>query len=150
MSVRTEGPATWVADPPSAAQRLWGGALVVLTTLLISLAEVFLVPFAVGGHYAPVALVLLVVAGPLLAWAGRWAMGHPLGAVLPLPFWFIVALLGSHKTATGDLLLTADNWVASAFFLGGLVVWLISVVLVVRQDLAPAAGPSRRPGCTDG
>lgn len=113
----------------------------VVATLLVSLAEVFLVPYTVGGHYVPVTLVLLVVASPLLCQAGRWALAHPLGAVLPLPFWFAVNVAGSHKTATGDLLLTAGNWVASTFFLGGLLVWLVSVVLVVRRDLArPAPG----------
>lgn len=128
------------APPPSLGQRLWGCVLVVVATLLVSLAEVFLVPYTAGGHYVPVTLVLLVVASPLLCQAGRWALAHPLGAVLPLPFWFAVNVAGSHKTATGDLLLTAGNWVASTFFLGGLLVWLVSVVLVVRRDLArPAA-----------
>lgn len=107
-----------------------------LATLLLSLAEVFLVPFSAGGHYVPVALVILLVSSPVLVWAGRWAMAHPLGALLPLPFWFVVNVLGSDKTSTGDLLLTAGNWVASVFFLGGLVVWLVSIVLVVRRDLA--------------
>jgi len=134
---------------PTLVQRVWGGVLVIGATAVVTLLEIFFVPFVIGTHHVPVSLVLLVASSPVLCALARWALGHPLGSLLPLPVWFVLSALGNYKTATGDLLIAAGNWVASTYVLLGLVVWLVSIVLALRGELlgprhAPAGAPASR------
>lgn len=121
------------ATQPNLLQRVWGGLLMLVATVLVTLLEIFFLPYVIGTQHIPISLVLLVLGSPLLCAGARWALGHPLGALLPLPVWFVLSALGNYKTATGDLLITAGNWVASVYVLLGLVVWLGSIIFVARR-----------------
>jgi hypothetical protein len=115
------------------AVAVWGGAL-------LALLGAFLTPLRWGTVLIPVAIVLVVAGNILLI---RWThdvTGSVWASFVPGLVWLIVTLVLSSRTNEGDLVLTSNNWVATACLLAGPV-----AIGVTGYRLINPRRPSTRP-----
>jgi hypothetical protein len=126
----------------------WVGMVVAVGLAAVSAVwEAFLTPLAVhwtsGGHLhfvrLPVALVLAVAGNAALAWFTRAVTGKTLAVLAPFAAWTVPMAAAAGKTREGDLVLTANNWVALATMLIGALTYAVAAYwLTIRSLRRPA------------
>jgi hypothetical protein len=126
----------------------WVGMVIAVGLAAVSaIWEAFLTPLTVhwtsGGHLhsvrLPVALVLAVVGNAALTWFTNAVTGKVLAVLAPFAVWTALILVAASKTREGDLVLTANNWVALVtIFAGALAFGVAAYWLIIRSIRRPA------------
>ncbi|MDP9241032.1 MAG: hypothetical protein M3O55_10425, partial [Actinomycetota bacterium] len=120
---------------PTAIERLIGGALVALATLLVVLVECFLVGLRVGNVHVPVSIAIAAVLHPLLTVLMGAATRSKAAMLAPLVIWVLVVWPLAAKRAEGDLIITGNNW-----SLGLLAVGSLSFAITLGPRLGAPSG----------
>lgn len=117
--------------PRTGLERLAGGLLVIVATAEVAVLESFYVLLRVGTVRLPVSVGVAVVCHPLLTWLMRAATGSPLSMLAPFVVWLAVVLPLGLRRADGDLIVTGNNWVATALLYGGSLLFVGSIGLLL-------------------
>ncbi len=114
-----------------------GMIVAIWAAALLAVVGAFLTPARVGGWLAPISLPLVIVGTAGLTWfAFRWT-GRRGAALLPGLMWLVVSFAGADRTAEGDLVLAANNWVATAYLIvGSAAIAVTAYVLFLRPRRA--------------
>jgi hypothetical protein len=136
--------------PPKATGDRWlawaGGIIAVGLGFVSAVWEAFLTPLAVqwtsAGHAhfvrVPLALVCAVAGNTALTWFTRAVTGRILTVLAPFTGWTAAMLIASTRTAEGDLVLTANNWVSyTTMFVGALTFAVVAYWFVMRSLRRP-------------
>lgn len=122
---------------PTAIERLIGGALVALATLLVVLVECFLVGLRIGTVHLPVSIAIAVVLHPLLTMLMWQATRSKAAMLVPLAIWILVVWPLAAKRAEGDLIITGSSWSLGLLALGSLA---FAITLGLRLGAPPDQG----------
>lgn len=125
-------------EPITRGERIAGGVLVVLATVMIGLLDSFLVPLRVSGTPIPLAHVLALVGNAILPWLMVRATESRGLAVVPLLVWLLVAFVGTSSGPGGDLLIEG-NGRGLAFLVVGAAGGVIGMVRLAAATTGRAA-----------
>ncbi len=117
------------------AFRTAGAVLSVVMAVLSGLLELYFAPLRLGGTLVGVSALFAVVANLGLAWFAVHTVGRRWALALPWVPWTVLMFVAAGvRTAEGDHLLGADNWVGMALVLLGTVAF---AAYAYRRILAP-------------
>lgn len=119
-------------EPITRAERIAGGVLVALATIMLTLLGSFLVPLRVSGTPIPLAHAVALVGNAALPWLMVRATESRGLAVLPLMVWLIVAFVATSSGPGGDVLIEG-NGRGLAFLVAGTAGGVLGMVLVTAQ-----------------
>ncbi|WP_091447316.1 hypothetical protein [Micromonospora yangpuensis] len=126
-------PGRW-ARRADLALRVAGGTVAVVAAVLTAILELLLSAVRVGGHLIGVSVLVAIAANIALSWFAHDTVGRRWAVVLPATPWFVIMSVAAVRTAEGDLLLAAENWVGLAMIVAGAMTF---AVMGFRQILAP-------------
>jgi hypothetical protein len=131
-----------VTEPPSSqrwqvAVSAAGLAVAGWAAAVLAVTGAFLTPYRIGSVLVPVSLVLVAVGNTALVRFAFAVTGRLMLALVPGLVWLVVSFLGAERTDEGDLVLTADNWVAALYIVVGCL-----AIAVSAYRLFAAAGSS--------
>jgi len=97
-----------------------GVAIAVLAAICSALLELFLTPLRLGGVPVGAAIVAAVVGNVAISWFAVTTVGRVWALGPPWVIWTLIMFFAAGvRTAEGDYLLSADNWVALVMILVG-------------------------------
>jgi hypothetical protein len=111
-----------------------------------ALYEAFLAGLRWNQVRVPVALVLAIAANLLLIWFTRYVTGRAVLVAVPAVVWVAIMIIGSQRTAEGDLVLTESNWVGLTTLLAGSLVYALGGYWLITHAGLAGAAKSRRDG----
>ena len=121
---------------PGALERVIGAFLVGVATVLVTLAEGFLVGLRVGTVRVPVSIAGALVLHPLFTLLMRAATRSNVAMFGPAVIWALTVWPLTARRAEGDLIITGDGW-NIGWLLSGAAAFAVTLGLLLPS--APAA-----------
>jgi hypothetical protein len=112
---------------------VFGAVVGVAGAVVAAVVEAFLTPLRWDTIRLPVSVLLAVLTNLLLLWFTYRATGHKLVALLPGLVWMVLMVLVSDRTAEGDIVLAANNWVVYTTILAGVTAYVIGAYRLLTQ-----------------
>ena len=97
------------------------GGLVVACwgAVVLAAAGAFLTPFRIGPELVPISVVLVVLGILALTRFTHAVTDNPWLSLIPGGIWLVISFVWSTRTNEGDMVLVAQNWVASVYLFAG-------------------------------
>jgi len=113
--------------------RVLGAVVGIAGAVVTAVIEALYTPLRWDTVRLPVSVVFAVLTNLVLLWFTFRATGHKLVALLPGLVWMFLMIMVSDRTAEGDIVLAANNWVVYTTLLGGVTAYVIGAYRLLTQ-----------------